>query len=197
VQAVQRVAEHRWPDGLPGDGHGALRPHLQGGRGQQLGDVGGQEERRRRQLAEPEVDQPHRAVRRKEDVGEAQVAMGDAVLPQAAHLLPDRRQHAVGDLVGLQPIEAAPLDGLVGKDERVRLAGGERHQSRRADAKVTRRQCHQRLVLDAAPERREGALVAEVAAVDVAIEAEQQVGAALVLAERLHEQRPPAAPVPK
>ena len=52
-------------------------------------------------------------------------------------------------------------------------------------------------MLDAAAERREGLLVTEVAAAYPAIEAEHQVGAALVLAERLDEHvrcRPAAAP---
>src|SRR4029453_15568796 len=62
VKALQRIAQHRRSDSLAGDRHRPRRPDLERGRGQQLGDVGGGEEGGGRQLAEAEVDQPHRTV---------------------------------------------------------------------------------------------------------------------------------------
>ena len=114
--------------------------------------------------------------------------MRDPVLAHERDLTPHGSEHAVGHLCRLDAIERLALDGLVGEHERVRLGGRERDQPRCANPDVARGQRHHRLVLDGPPQRRERTLVAEVAAVDHSVEPEEEVGAALVLAQRLDEE---------
>ena len=88
AQPGQPEAVERRPDRTGTDhrhpGGDALGTDLGRGRGQQLGQVGGQQVVRRRQLAEAEVDDPGGTVVRQEDVGQPQVAVGDAVRIRAS-----------------------------------------------------------------------------------------------------------------
>ena len=62
--------------------HRSLGTDLERRRRHQFRDVGGEERVRCGQLAEPEVDEPHGSVLGEEDVGQPQVAVGDAVPPE-------------------------------------------------------------------------------------------------------------------
>ena len=101
---------------------------------------------------------------------------------------PDRGEHVVGDLGRVEPIERPALDRVVGEDVAVRA----RRWRTPAGAACARRgrggEGDERLVLDGAAQRGERPLVAEVVGLEPPVEAEQQVGAALVVAERLDEQ---------
>ena len=93
AQGLRRAWAARRPSGSidgGGLGDGAVGADVDARRRQQLGHVGGEEQVRGGQLAEAEVDEPHLAVVVEEDVGEAEVAVGDAVPAQSASELPDR-----------------------------------------------------------------------------------------------------------
>ena len=180
-------------DGGQTCGDGPVGADLRGRRGEQLGEVGGQQLIGRRQLAEPEVDDPGVAVVGQEDVGEPQVAMGDAVGAHQRQLRPHAGHHLVGHLRGLDAVQGTTRDGLVREHEAVGLRGGECREPRRADADVAGRQRDERFVLDGPAQRGERLLVTEIARLEAAVDAEHQVGAALVVAERLDEQRGPVA----
>ncbi len=164
-----------------------LGPDDDARRGDQLGHIGGQQQVRCGDLAEPEVDHPHPAVVGAEQVGQAQVAVGDAVPTQEAHLLPDLTEHLVGDLLGGDAVERTAGHGVVGQHERVRVGLGHRPHPRRAHPEVAGHQGDERLVLDRSAQRRERPLVAAISPTQGAVHPEQQVGAALVGAERLDE----------
>ena len=91
MEPIERPRQRRRVDGGGGVGDGPLGTDVQAGRGQQLGDVGGEQQIRRGHLAEAEVDQPHLAAVVEEDVRQPEVAVGDAVLAAAR---PTRRQIA-------------------------------------------------------------------------------------------------------
>ena len=93
------------------------------------------------------------------------------------------------ELVGVDAVERAALDRLVGEHEAVRLRGGEGDEPGREDPLVAGGQGDERLVLDRAPQRGERSLVAQLVTADLAVHPEQEVGAALVGSERLDEQR--------
>ena len=97
----------------------------------QLGEVVAEQQVGRGQLAEAEVDQPDAPVGGQEDVGQPEVAVGDAVAAQLRDPGPDVDEDGVGELVGLHAVERAAVDRLVGQDEAVRLRGRRR---RRAEA---------------------------------------------------------------
>ena len=104
-----------------GMGDGALRADVQAGRGEQLGDVGGQQQIGGDHLAEPEVDEPHLTTVVEEDVRQPEVAMGEPVPPQLTDEAPDRGEHVIGHLARIDPVERLAVDRLVGEDVSVRL----------------------------------------------------------------------------
>ena len=157
-------------------------------RADELGDVVGEQQLGGGHLAEPEVDDPHRAVGAEEHVREAQVTMGDPVAAQVGDCLPDGEEDLVGDVVRVELIERLAGHCVVGEHERVRLGRRKCPQARCTDAEVASGEREQRLVLDGAAQRRERSFVAEVAALQLAVDPEHEVGAAFVLAEDLHEQ---------
>ena len=142
----------------------------------------------RRELAEAEVDDPGCSIIRQEHVGQSQIAMRDAMGTQQSKLSPHVGQHAVGQLGGIEAIEGSTGDGLVGEHVAIRLRGGERDDTRGADAEVAGHQRDERLVLDGPAQRRERPLVAEIARLDAAVQPKEQIGAALVGTQRLDEQ---------
>ena len=115
--------------------------------------------------------------------------MGHAVRPQDHQLLPHERQDLVGHLLRLETVERTAGDGVVGQHEPVGFGGrGEGRDPRRADPHLAGHERDERFVLDGAPQRRVGLLVAEVPGLDPPVDAEHEIGAALVGTERLHEQ---------
>ena len=114
--------------------------------------------------------------------------MGESVPAQLTHEEPDRREHLIGDIARIDPVEGLAIDRLVHEDVAVRLRRRDRPQVRRPHADGPCRERDERFVLDGAPQRQERSFVAEVAGEEAAVEAEQQIGAALVRAERLEEQ---------
>ena len=169
-------------DGLAG---GPLGADLQRLRGHRLGQIGGKQQVRRRQLAEPEVDDPNVVVVVEEHVGEAQVPMGDAVGPQGADLLPYLADHGVGQLARLDPVQRAPGDALIGQHEAVGFRGGDAEQTWGTHAKLAGHEGHHGLVLDGPTQRRKRSLVSQLPRQYGAVDAEQEVGAALVAPEGL------------
>ena len=103
---------------------------------------------------------------------------------------PGLGQHLVGELgVGPAGRATGPADGLVGQHEPLGSAvATATRRGVRAPASAGH-QRHQRLVLDGPAQRRERPLVVQVREAGPAVEAEQEVGAALVLAQGLDEQR--------
>jgi hypothetical protein len=111
-----------------------------------------------------------------------------APVPQQLDLGPDGLEQVVVDPLRVDAVQRLAVDALVHQHERSRLGGGQRDEPGGAHAEVAGGQRHQRLVLDGPAQRPEALLVAEVARHDPAVEAEQQVGAALVHPQRLDEQ---------
>ena len=101
-------------------------------------------------------------------------------------------ENLVGQFIGLDPVERSTFDGVVREHERVRLCRHQRPKARCSDTEVAGGEGQERFVLDGSAQRREGPLVAEVVALDPTVDPEQQVGAALVLAEHLDEELVPA-----
>ena len=124
-------------------------------------------------------------------VGEAQVAVGDAMAAQLLHALPDLQQHLVGDRLVGDTVKGVARGALVGEKKALVADVGGHHKARGQDAQVVGVQCDERLVLDHALKRREGATVAHVLEAQEAVDAEHQVGAALVAAQHLDEEGAP------
>ena len=93
----------------------------------------------------PEVDDPGGTVVRQEDVGQPQVAVGDAVGAHPGELRPHLGQYVVGHLVGFEAVERASGDRLVRQHVPVGLGVGERDHAGGADAQVAGGERHQRL----------------------------------------------------
>ena len=93
--------------------------HLEGGRGEQLGDVGVEHLVGGGDLGEAEVDEPGPPVGGEQHVGEAQVAVGDAMRAQLRDALPDLRQHRVRDGLVCDAVERVAGGALVGEQEAV------------------------------------------------------------------------------
>ena len=113
--------------------------------------------------------------------------MGDAPPVQALDLGPDGREQLVGELRVVDRVERPGVECVVGQNHGSVVDLGEPEERRRPHAEGRRPQRHQSLVLDRAPQRRERPLVAHVLEPHRAVEAEQQVGAALLGADHLHE----------
>ena len=109
----------------------------------------------------------------------------------APTLLPDLQQHLVREGLVLDAVQGVAGGALVGEQEALVADAGGHHEARCQDVHVARVEGDERLVLDHALERREGAAVAHVLDAQEAVEAEHQVGAALVLAQHLDEEPPP------
>ena len=101
------------------------------------------------------------------------------------------QQHLVGDGLVVDAVEGVAGGALVGEQKAVVADVGGHHQARGQDAHVVGVQRDERLVLDHALQRREGAAVAHVLEAQEAVDAEHQVGAALVAAQHLDEERAP------
>ena len=114
--------------------------------------------------------------------------MGEPVPPQLTHEAPDLGEHGIGHIARVDPVERLAVDRFIGEDVTVRLGRRDGPQAGRPHPDRPRGEGDERFVLDGAPQRQERLLVAEVAGQETAVEAEQQVGAALVGAERLDEQ---------
>ena len=114
--------------------------------------------------------------------------MGDATQAHLRDALPDAPQDVVREgLVG-DAVEGVAGHPLVGQQEAVVAGVGGDHEARREDGHVARVEGDEGLVLDHALQRGEGAAVADVLDAQEAVEAEHQIGAALVLAEHLDEE---------
>jgi hypothetical protein len=131
-------------------GDGAVGPDVRARGCDQFGDVGGQQEVGGRDLAEAEVDDPCLPGVVEEEVGEAEIAVGDPVPPELADEVPHCGEHRVGHVGGGDAVERPSGDRLVGEHVAVGLGAGEGAQCRRAHAERCRAQRHERLVLDAA-----------------------------------------------
>ncbi len=188
LQPIDGPVQRRPVDGLQRRRDGTFGADVHARRTEEFGDVVGQQQLRRRHLAEAEVDDPHRPVIAEEHVREAEVAVGDAVAAQIGDRLPDRVEHVVGDIVRIELVERPAGHRVVGQHQRLGLGDRQRPQARRPDAEVTRGEREECFVLDGPTQRRERALVAEVAALQLAVDPEHEVGAALVPSEHLHEQ---------
>ena len=82
VEPVEGPRQGRRVDGAGGVGDGPLRADVQARRGEQLGDVGGEQQIGGGDLAEAEVDEPDLTVVVEEDVRQPEVTMGDPVPAQ-------------------------------------------------------------------------------------------------------------------
>jgi len=190
LHVAQRRRHRAGAEHLDGRGHRPLGPDRGVGGAQQLGGVLVQHVVAGRQLGEAEVDQPGTAVGVEEHVGQAQVPVGDPLTPQLGDLLPDPAEHVVGDRVGLDRVERAAVDGVVGQHHGQLADRGHGDQVGRAHAGVGGLQRHQRLVLDGAPQGRVRQLVADVLQPQPPPGPEQEVRVALVVAQGLDEQPP-------
>ena len=113
--------------------------HARGG--DELGDIVGEEQVGRGELAETEVDHPDLAVAGEEDVRQPQIAMCDAMLVERGDLLPHRAEHVVGQRTRLEPVDRLAVHRVVGEHHRIRarpsrrratVACGSRHLVPRA-----------------------------------------------------------------
>ena len=126
---ARRRAERERLDARGGARHGRLaddgdgrvdRPghaDLEGGRREQLRHVGVEHLVGGGDLGEAEVDHPGPAVRRQHHVGQAQVAVGDAVRAHRLDALPDAAQDVVGDRLVVHPVQGIAGRALVGEQE--------------------------------------------------------------------------------
>ena len=133
-----------------------------------------------------------------EDVRQPEVAVGDPVPPQLTDEAPDRGEHVIGHVARIDPVEGLARRWLRrrGRSRSARPSATARRAGVRTPTD-SRGEGDERFVLHGALQRRERSLVAEVAGEEAAVEAEQQIGAALVGAERLDEQlasRPSSTP---
>jgi hypothetical protein len=106
---------------------------------------------------------------------------------QACDLRPDAGEQVIGQLVVGHVGERPGVQGLVGQHHGAVVDPAKPEESGRLHAQRGRAQGHQRLVLDAPPQGRERTLVTDVFEPDGPIHAEEQVGAALIGADHLHE----------
>ncbi len=113
--------------------------------------------------------------------------MRDPASVQDRDLRPHLLEERVVDVVRCQLIERGPRDEVVREEHRVAPDRSDRPEAGRAHAAVAREQGDEGFVLDGAAQRRERALVADVLQAQEPVEAIEQVGGALLGAERLHE----------
>ena len=139
------------------------------------------------ELAESEVDEPRMVVVVEEDVGEPEVAVGDVALAEVGDLLPELRQHVVGDRVVGNGVERRAVDRFVCEQHRRLVDRCDRQEVGRAHPEIGGTQRDECFVLDGTSERRERRFVADVAQTGAAVEAEEEIGVALVTAQDLHE----------
>ena len=188
LEAREGGADRVGADGLDRCCDGPLGSCGDGKRGEELRCVGIEDVVVDRDLGEAEVDQPRFAIRLDEHVGPSEIAMGNPMRPQDRHLLPDSPHQLVGDLVTLEPVERHAVDHLVGEQHRVGADIDDAAQPWRPNRFIAGHQRHQGFVLDGSPQRREGAIVADVFQSEEPVHPEQQVGRALLGAEHLDEQ---------
>jgi hypothetical protein len=187
LQAGQRRLELLGPELGDRGVHGPPGADRHRHRAQQLRHVTGELLGQRRHRPEPEVDQPGLAVVAGEQVGQAQVAVGDPGAVQVGDQAPDPAEDLVGEPLGRHPVQRAPADADERQGQPVGVDLGDGEQPGGADAIARRQRRHQRLLLDRLPQRRRDRLVAQAAEAQPAVEAEQQVAAALLAAEDLDE----------
>ena len=124
-----------------------------------------------------------------DDVRAAQVAVRDPVRAQDRDLLPQRAEERVVDVVAVDGVErSCPSTWSNASSIESVPTSAMARQARRAHADVARLQRHERLVLDRAPQRDERPLVADVLQPEVPVDAEQEVGRALVGAAHLDQE---------
>ncbi len=143
----------------------------QGERGEELGEIGIEHVVGRRDLAEAEVDDPRVARGVEAEVGEPEVAVGDAVGAQDDELRPHAVEHRVVEPAVVAVLEVGAVDEVVREQHRLAPDLRDRAQAGRAHPDITRLERDEGLVLHDAAQRRERPLVADV------LEAEEPVGA--------------------
>ena len=181
----------RGPDHRGRAGHGPVRAHQEGQRGQQFRDIqvylppgGGQ-------LGEAVVDQPRSADPVDHHVDGPQGPVGQVRVVQPGHGRPESLQQVVGDLPGREQVQRAPPHQV---HDQQRGAAGCRDDTvhpRHVDARPFGQQADQRLMLDGLPQRGGGSPVAHALEPGGPVGPVQQVGLTLIRAERLDEQAPP------
>jgi hypothetical protein len=122
-----------------------------------------------------------------EQVGQAQVAVGDPGPVQLGDQAPDPPEDPVVEPLDGHVVQRAALEAGERQGQPAGVDLGDAEQPGGADAVAGRQRRHQRLVLDRLLQGGRDRLVAETAEAQPAVETEQQVAAALLVAEDLDE----------
>ena len=166
----------------------ALGTHQRGERRDQLGHVLRQPAVGGGGLRKAEVDHPRSTVVADEHVGAAQVAVREAGVPETRHLLPQRCEQPIVDVLGREGVERPAHHPALGQERVTRPRVDGQHHRGRLHACPLREQRDVGLVLDLALGRRERRFVLELAVHQRAPRLEQRVGVALLAADDLDEQ---------
>jgi hypothetical protein len=96
-------------------GHCPLRPYFEGHRNDEFGGIASAGPLAGGRLREAEVDYPWLVVDAEQDVGEAQVAMGDQCPVHYGYLAPDAVEEIIVDEGRFQSVESGAVDVLLNK----------------------------------------------------------------------------------
>ena len=193
LQQRQRLGDRLGPECPDRGPHRPVGADQAGQRDEQLGHVAGQPPGAGRGLGEPEVEQPRQPAQVDQYVGATQVAVGDAGGAQPPDLGPDLDQEPVVDVPGVQAVKRPAGDVLLDQQGMALLGGGGRQHRRGADPGAGGQQPEIGLVLDRLLGGRERGLVLDSPERRPAPQLVEQVGVALLTADRLDEPPLPVA----
>ena len=101
-----------------------------------------------RHLGESEVDDIRGPIVCQHQIGDPQIPVGDAVLVQMGHEIPDLAEQVVAYVLGRHEVQRTPTHPLIDQHDPIATDVGDRQESRSHDVPVARLQGSERLVLN-------------------------------------------------